>query len=88
MIEKTFIVIDKSGIHARPALLLVEKASEFDSDIKLEYNNKTVNLKSIMGAMTLDINKGDTFKIIADGVDEEEALLNLENTMKNGGVAE
>lgn len=48
MNTKTFTIIDETGIHARPATVLVQTASKFSSDITLDYNSKSVNLKSIM----------------------------------------
>ena len=53
MEKKEFHIIAETGIHARPATLLVQAASKFGSDINLEYNGKSVNLKSIMGVMSL-----------------------------------
>ena len=44
MAEKTFTVTAETGIHARPATVLVQAASKFDADVNLEYNGKTVNL--------------------------------------------
>ena len=53
MAQKTFTVTADSGIHARPATTLVQAASKFDSDINLEFNGKTVNLKSnLLAAFT------------------------------------
>ncbi|KZZ85234.1 MULTISPECIES: phosphocarrier protein HPr [Bacillaceae] len=88
MAEKTFKVTAESGIHARPATVLVQTASRFDADINLEYNGKTVNLKSIMGVMSLGIAKDSEIKITASGSDESEAISALEETMKNEGLGE
>ncbi|RBW68511.1 phosphocarrier protein HPr [Bacillus taeanensis] len=88
MVEKTFTVIDQSGIHARPATTLVQAASEFDADIHLEYNGKSVNLKSIMGVMSLAIPKGGVIKITANGSSDEEAIAVLQDSMKKAGLAE
>ncbi|AZB42594.1 phosphocarrier protein HPr [Bacillus sp. FJAT-42376] len=88
MAEKTFKVTAESGIHARPATVLVQTASRFDADINLEYNGKTVNLKSIMGVMSLGIAKDSEIKITANGSDESEAITALEETMKNEGLGE
>ena len=51
MASKDFHIVAETGIHARPATLLVQTASKFASDITLEYKGKSVNLKSIMGVM-------------------------------------
>ncbi|EWH20702.1 phosphocarrier protein HPr [Bacillus haynesii] len=87
MINKTFTIIDQIGIHARPSTTLVQTASKFSADIYLEYNGKTVNLKSIMGVMSLGIPKDAVIKIIAQGADEEDAIATLEKVMTQEGLA-
>lgn len=88
MAEKTFTIIDQSGIHARPATTIVQAASPFAAAINLEYNGKSVNLKSIMGVMSLGIPKDATIKITAEGSDEEEAITAIGEAMKGAGLAE
>ncbi|MCM3726140.1 phosphocarrier protein HPr [Neobacillus cucumis] len=88
MAEKQFKVVAETGIHARPATLLVQTASRFDSEINLEYKGKTVNLKSIMGVMSLGVGQGAEIKISAEGNDANDALQALEDTMKKEGLAE
>ncbi|GHH98386.1 phosphocarrier protein HPr [Neobacillus kokaensis] len=88
MAEKQFKVIADTGIHARPATLLVQTASKFDAEINLEYKGKKVNLKSIMGVMSLGIGKGADFAISAEGSDAESALTSLEETLRKEGLAE
>ncbi|MDP4162332.1 MAG: phosphocarrier protein HPr [Bacillota bacterium] len=88
MAEKQFKVIAETGIHARPATLLVQTASKFDSEIHLEYKDKKVNLKSIMGVMSLGVGQGADIKISADGSDADEAVKTLEETLKKEGLAE
>lgn len=88
MAQKTFTVTADSGIHARPATTLVQAASKFDSDINLEFNGKTVNLKSIMGVMSLGVGQGSDVVISAEGADEKEAIEAIEETMKKEGLSE
>ncbi|MEK3857241.1 phosphocarrier protein HPr [Cytobacillus sp. FSL H8-0458] len=88
MIEKTFTVIDETGIHARPATILVQAASKHDSEIKLGYKEKAVNLKSIMGVMSLGIPKGAVITITAEGADQEEAIKNLAALLNEHKLAE
>jgi phosphocarrier protein len=88
MAEKQFKVVADTGIHARPATLLVQTASRFDSEIHLEYKGKKVNLKSIMGVMSLGIGQGADIAISAEGSDNEEALRSLEELLKKEGLAE
>jgi phosphocarrier protein HPr len=88
MAQKQFTVTAETGIHARPATLLVQTASKFDSDIQLEYKDKKVNLKSIMGVMSLGIGKDAQISIIAEGSDAQEALNSLEELLAKEGLAE
>ncbi|MDQ0341443.1 phosphocarrier protein HPr [Lederbergia wuyishanensis] len=88
MIEKQFTVTSDTGIHARPATMLVQTASRFSSDVQLEYKDKKVNLKSIMGVMSLGIGKGANITISTDGNDEEEAMAGIEELFQKEGLAE
>ena len=88
MEKREFHIIAETGIHARPATLLVQAASKFNSDINLEYNGKSVNLKSIMGVMSLGVGQGADVTITADGDDAQEAIEAIADTMKKEGLAE
>ena len=88
MEQKTFKVVADSGIHARPATLLVQAAGKFESDINLEYNGKKVNLKSIMGVMSLGIGQGAEITITAEGNDAADAISALTETLSKEGLAE
>jgi phosphocarrier protein HPr len=88
MAEKTFKIISDSGLHARPATMLVNKAGQFQSDVSLTFNGRTVNLKSIMGVMSLGVPKGSDIVISAEGNDAEEALVALEGVLKSEGLGE
>jgi len=82
MKEQTFTITADTGVHARPATLLVNKAGQFESEVEMSYNDKTVNLKSIMGVMSLGIPKGAEIKITAEGSDEENAIKGVEEVIK------
>lgn len=87
MTEKQFVITDEAGMHARPASALVGSVSKFKSDIHLEYKGKKVNLKSILGVMSLGISSGSTVVISADGEDEAEAMAAIEHAMKAEGIS-
>ncbi|MBM7571044.1 phosphocarrier protein HPr [Aquibacillus albus] len=87
-VEKTVKITDPTGVHARPATVLVNKAGSFAADTTVEYNGKSVNLKSIMGVMSLGIPKDSEIKITADGSDEQEALDALIEVIKKEGLGE
>lgn len=82
MQERTFTITADTGVHARPATLLVNKAGQFESEVEISYKDKSVNLKSIMGVMSLGIPKGAEIKITTNGGDEEEAIKGVEEVMK------
>ena len=88
MEKKEFHVIAETGIPARPATLLVQAASGFNSDINLTYNGKSVNLKSIMGVMSLGVGQNADVEITAEGDDEAEAIAAITETMTKEGLAE
>lgn len=82
MKAQSFVITAETGIHARPATLLVNQAGQFESDIDLIYKGKKVNLKSIMGVMSLGIPKGAEIEITVDGVDEEQAMKSIEKLIE------
>lgn len=73
-----FTVTSPVGIHARPALLLMQKASLYKSEITIEKGGKSANVKNIMSLMMLNVKKGDTVILSAEGEDEESAIAALE----------
>ncbi|HLQ75347.1 MAG TPA: phosphocarrier protein HPr [Alloiococcus sp.] len=88
MEKRDFNITAETGIHARPATLLVQTASKFSSEINLEYKGKSVNLKSIMGVMSLGVGQGSDVTITAEGSDEKEAIEAIEETIKKEGMAD
>ncbi|OOM13727.1 HPr family phosphocarrier protein [Clostridium saccharobutylicum] len=74
MIAKEAVVKNGSGLHARPATLLVKKASSFKSDVSIEYNGKKANVKSLIGVLSLAVTKDATIKVVASGDDEALAV--------------
>lgn len=66
------------GLEARPVALLVQVASQYESEIHVESEGRTVNAKSIMGMMTLGLASGETVVVTANGTDEAEAVNNIE----------
>ncbi len=87
MVERKFKIVAETGIHARPATLLVQAAGKFDSEITLEYKGRSVNLKSIMGVMSLGVGKNADITIAATGSDENDAINTLTETLTREGLA-
>ncbi|KAB1438299.1 HPr family phosphocarrier protein [Candidatus Galacturonibacter soehngenii] len=83
MTKKPITIKIPSGLEARPVALLVQVASQYESDIYVEYGEKKVNAKSIMGMMTLGLAAGESVVVSAEGTDEEEAILNIEKYLSS-----
>lgn len=75
MNKKQFTITAEEGLHARPAAALVSEANRFHSELSLEFKDRTVNLKSILGVMGLGIPTRSTITIYADGPDEQQAII-------------
>ncbi len=78
MIKKPTTVQLANGLEARPVALLVQVASQYESEIYVESADKRVNAKSIMGMMTLGMDSGEEIVVSANGADEEEAIADIE----------
>jgi len=83
MIEKTFLIINKLGLHARASAKFVTTASQFESEINVSRNDRTVNGKSIMGMMMLAAAKGTEIVVTAKGNDAEQALKEIESLIND-----
>ncbi len=77
MVEKEVTVQNKTGLHARPAAMFVQKAGKFSSTITVIKEEREANAKSIMSVMALGASQGSTVVIRAEGSDEEEAVTAL-----------
>lgn len=83
VVEKTVVIKNKQGLHARPAALFVQIANKFDSDVTVTKGKTKVNGKSIMGIMMLEAGKGAKVTIVTKGEDAEVAMTELENLLSS-----
>jgi phosphocarrier protein HPr len=83
MIKKEFKIKNKTGLHARPAALLVKTTGKFKSNIFISKDGFEVNGKSIMGVMTLAAEPGSVIEVTIDGEDENEAMQALKDLIVN-----
>jgi catabolite repression HPr-like protein len=79
MTKREITIQIPSGLEARPIAMLVQVASQFNSEIHLENEGRSVNAKSIMGMMTLGLASGEKVVVTANGADEEAALKGIED---------
>lgn len=81
-ITRDFMVLNKLGMHARPAAMFVKTANRFSCDIFVEKDGEKVNGKSIMGLMMLAAGPGSKLTVSAEGNDAPQALAELETLIK------
>lgn len=84
MISKHFTIKNKMGLHMRPANVLVTAMTQYKSDIKIIFNNKEIDGKSIMNIMASCIKCGSEIEVQCNGEDEEAMLCAVEQLIENG----
>ena len=83
MMKKEVTIKFVNGVEASPIALLVQTANRFSSSIYIESGDKKVNVKSIMGMMTLGLDAGEEITLSANGEDEEAAMAGIEQYLSN-----
>jgi phosphocarrier protein len=84
MVNQNIVVVNKSGLHARPASNLVKAASKFKSKITIIKQEKNIDVKSILGVLSAGIVCGTEITLVCEGEDETDALKNLTDLIKSG----
>jgi len=84
MIERSVQIVNRLGLHARPAAELVKLASRFKAEVWIEKDGLEVNGKSIMGVLMLAAERGSHLVIRAEGTDAEAALGALAELVDQG----
>jgi len=74
MVERELQILNKNGLHARPAAEIVKTAARYKAEITISRDDLEVNGKSIMGVMMLAAEQGSTLRVKADGPDAEQAV--------------
>ena len=86
MLKKVITIEGQNSSEAKPVAMLVQVASQYDSNIYVECGTKRVNAKSIMGMMSLGLCAGEELTVTAEGADEQTAVDNIEKFL-SGQVA-
>ncbi|MBS3820525.1 MAG: HPr family phosphocarrier protein [Planctomycetes bacterium] len=84
MVERDAEIVNKFGLHARPAMQFVNEANRFASRIEVSKGELTVDAKSIMSVMRLAATKGTILTITADGDDASDAVDALAQLIQDG----
>lgn len=80
--EKTVIVKSTVGLHASLAAKVVQAASKYDVDINLYYQDKVVDVKSILGLMSLAVPSGENVRVVATGDQAEDAINDIASILE------
>ena len=83
MISKEMIIMNKTGIHARPASLFVKLASGYKSNIEIVKEDRVANGKSLINILSMGINAGSKITVKAHGEDEQVALCAIVDFLMN-----
>ena len=83
MISREITITNTIGLHARPATFFIQRANGFRCSVWVEKEDRKVNAKSLLGVLSLGVAQGATIKLIADGIDEVEALDSLQELIDN-----
>jgi phosphocarrier protein HPr len=83
-LERTFLIVNTLGLHARAAAQLVQTANRYKSEVHVEKDGSEVNGKSIMGVLTLAAAKGSEIVVSCEGDDAAEAMTALAAMIENG----
>ncbi|WP_035769018.1 HPr family phosphocarrier protein [Butyrivibrio sp. NC2002] len=84
MVSKTITIKNEQGMHMRPASLLSQKATPFESNVKINFNGNSYDCKSVMFLMSACIKCGSEIELVCEGPDEEKALAELSEFIESG----
>lgn len=84
MIEKTVTIVNKAGMHTRPASYLVKIASKYSSEFYMVKDGFKINGKSIIGVMTLAAEQGSKVTLMFEGPDEQKASAEVVKFFEDG----
>jgi phosphocarrier protein len=84
MQTRKFTIVNRLGLHARAAALLVKTAGRFSAEITIKKEDMEVNGKSIMGILLLAAPKGSNIHLLIEGADEELAMQQLAELIEGG----
>ena len=84
MLSKEITLVNSVGLHARPATFFIQKENSYRCSVWIENNSRRANAKSLLGVLSLGVRQGDSVTLIADGIDENEAIEGLCSLILSG----
>lgn len=82
MKEVKIVIKNETGLHARPAAMVVAEAGKYKSNLTIKKGDREVNIKSILGLLSIGASKGDEITLRADGEDEVKAAETIANLIE------
>ncbi|MEI7704041.1 MAG: HPr family phosphocarrier protein [Deltaproteobacteria bacterium] len=83
-LERSFVIVNSLGLHARPAAMVVQASNRFRCEIQFEKDGLQINAKSIMGVLTLAAARGASVLVICEGDDAEQAMAAIGKVFESG----
>lgn len=83
LVQKEMTIVNRLGLHARAATLLVKLANQFDANITLKQNDKEAPANSVLALMMLESSQGKQIEVSCDGEDAEQAMIAVEELIAN-----
>ena len=84
MISRDIVITNTIGLHASPASFFIQKANTYKASVWIERGDRKVNAKSLLGVLSLGIAKNMTVTLIAEGIDEGDAISGLAELIDSG----
>lgn len=84
IISDSFVVVNPSGLHARPASVLAGLARQFECELHLQKGDRTANARSVSAVMGLEVEKGDKIVLVANGPDAQKAVDHILPRLREG----
>ena len=83
-IEEEMMILNKLGMHLRPAQQFVQTVLKFHCDVYLQKDSQRVNAKSIMGLLTLAASQGARLTVLCEGDDAQDAMTAIRELINSG----
>lgn len=84
MVNRTFTIRNRGGLHLKPAALLCTEAIKYNSTVTLSFEDTAVNAKSVLSVLSACVQCNDTITLTCEGTDEKEAMENLSSLIRQG----
>jgi phosphocarrier protein len=82
VIRRQVTVAGSTGLHARPAAQFCREAARFAASVRIEKDGRDADARSLLSVLALDVRRGETVVLVAEGADEDEAVRTLAGALE------